>query len=157
MGRRVTWAGSLPRGDGESGGLLGTGPGSGDVEGAAGTEGLVRTVEPAVRPPRRGPAKGGSPESHSRILTSPLFITGKRKKEVFAKTASGVNTLGVRGSQPTAGLGETGEVQTAKPAVVPEQSSGTKSLHLEFLPEPETRRARPCAHARFMLRPAPGT
>ncbi|KAB0385515.1 hypothetical protein FD755_000471, partial [Muntiacus reevesi] len=77
--------------------------------------------------------------------------------EVFAKTASGVNALGVRGSQPTAGLGETGEVQTAKPAVVPEQSSGTKSLHSEFLPEPETRRARPCAHARFMLRPAPAS
>lgn len=76
---------------------------------------------------------------------------------MFAKTASGVNALGVRGSQPTAGQRETGEVQTAKPAVVPEQSSGTKSLHSEFLPEPETRRARPCAHARFMLRPAPGT
>lgn len=73
---------------------------------------------------------------------------------MFAKAASGVNALGVRGSQPTAGQGETGEVQTAKPAVVPEQSSGTKSLHSEFLPEPETRRARPCAHARFMLRPA---
>lgn len=76
---------------------------------------------------------------------------------MFAKTASGVNALGVRGSQPTAGQRETGEVQTAKPAVVPEQSSGTKSLHSEFLPEPETRRARPCAHALFMLRPAPGT
>ncbi|KAB0361516.1 hypothetical protein FD754_005672, partial [Muntiacus muntjak] len=75
--------------------------------------------------------------------------------EVFAKTVSGVNALGVRGSQPTAGLGETGEVQTAKPAVVPEQSSGTKSLHSGFPPEPETLRARPCAHARFMLRPAP--
>ena len=74
---------------------------------------------------------------------------------MFARSPSGVNALGVRGSQPTAGQGETGEVQTAKPAVGPEQSSGTKSPHSEFLPEPETRRARPCAHARSVLRPAP--
>ena len=37
---------------------------------------------------------------------------------MFAKSASGVNALGVRGSQPTAGQGETGEVQTAKPRAV---------------------------------------
>ena len=97
--------------------------------------------------------KPGIPLAHSRLCSS----NWEEEKEVFAKTASGVNALGVPGSQPTAGQRETGEVQTAKPAVVPEQSSGTKSLHSEFLPEPETRRARPCAHARFMRRPAPGT
>ena len=82
MGCRETWAGSLPRGDGESGGLLGTGRGSGDVEGAAETEGLVRRMETVVKPPRRGPAKGGSPESHSRIPTSLLFKLGEEKGSV---------------------------------------------------------------------------
>lgn len=37
--------------------------GSGYVGGAAGTEGLVRTMQTAVKPPGREPAKGGSPES----------------------------------------------------------------------------------------------
>ena len=37
--------------------------GSGYVGGAAGTEGLVRTMQTVVKPPGRGPAKGGSPES----------------------------------------------------------------------------------------------
>lgn len=78
VGCRETWAGSLPRGDGEPGGLLGTGRGSGDVEGAAGTEELVRIMETAVKSPGRGPAKGGSPESHLGIPTSLLFKLGEK-------------------------------------------------------------------------------